>query len=208
MEDRRGDKPWYLTDRARWLAYIYFTQDETIRVDDVSDLDVGVDLLVRPGVGREEEDWIMGVVTDGAVSFPEDSEETGDGVWISSSELELPSFSELPDIPVLFAYYTMSDERGYGILVSNGSTGKLLFPNGLTLTVIGKSNDLTGPFTFLSEAIYHQLLASKTQRALPHVFVQNGSESGAESDSGPSSAKNRNDLRVIPSLFSSGTSSD
>ena len=52
MEDQRGDKPWYLTDRARWLAYVYLTRDESVRVDDVSDLGIGVDLLVRPGESR------------------------------------------------------------------------------------------------------------------------------------------------------------
>lgn len=203
MEDRRGDKPWYLTDRARWLAYIYFTQDENIRVDEVSDLDVGVDLLVRPGVGREEEGWIMGVVTDGAVSLPEQTKSVGNKTSVPRSELDVSAFSELPHIPVFLAYYSMSEDQGYGPFLLNcwmkGSAIKSLFPN-----LADRQKDMVGPLFPLNEANYRLLVDLELHQTLFRSKDRGVSASSAEERDWDCSADE--ETSVITSLFFSRTS--
>jgi hypothetical protein len=181
MEDRRDEKPWYLTDRARWLAHVYFTRDESIRVRDVSSLDVGVDLLVGPGESREGEDWTMGVVTDGAVSLPEEAEETEEGIHIPRSELDFPALSTLPDIPVLLAYYTMSDDQGYGALFLNGvpaSWSGWTKVEGQSLGFTGRSANLP-PFFRLDETAYRLLIDPEFQQTLSQLADRGASESSS-----------------------------
>jgi hypothetical protein len=195
MEDQRGDKPWYLTDRARWLAYVYLTQDESVRVDDVSDLGIGVDLLVRLGESREEEDWIMGVVAEGVVSLSEQAKQEDSALWIPRTEFDVSSFSDLPDLPILLAYYTMSDEQGYGAAFLNGECNALALPNEILPSCTDINEDMIGPFLPLTERRYYSLIGRGVS-----ISGMRGSESKTLSN------KEEGRLTAIRSLFSSGTS--
>jgi hypothetical protein len=117
MTTRTQDRPWYLTEPPRALACAYLMRDLTLRVDDVAHLDLGIDLLVRPRA--EDEDWAFGVVTDGAVTLPDDAERVPDenAITLPVRHLHVPAPADLPDMPVVFMYFTMDDEVGYaGIL--------------------------------------------------------------------------------------------
>lgn len=196
MEDQRGDKPWYLTDRARWLAYVYLTRDESIRVDDVSDLGIGVDLLVRPGESREEEDWIMGVVAEGVVSLSEQAKKKDPALWIPRTEFDVSSFANLSDIPILLAYYTMSDEQGYGAAFLNGECNALALPNEILPACTDMNEDMIGPFLPLTKRRYRALIGRNTS-----MSGMKGSESKTLSNK-----EKKDDPSAIRSLFSSGTS--
>lgn len=115
-ETSSEETPWYLIERPRRLASLLFAKEENVRVDDVSDLDVGVDLAVRSAHPEKEASWMFGVVTKGAVSLPESTEVVENGIWLPRSELSDVTFPD-SDYPVLFAYCTMVDDATYVGLV-------------------------------------------------------------------------------------------
>jgi hypothetical protein len=166
MEKRRGNEPWYLIDRAHWLAYVYLSQDDGVRVDDVSDLDIGLDLLVRPGAGREEEDWTMGVVTGGTMSLPGDAEETDIGIRIPRAGLDFPSLSVLRDLPVFLAYYTMSDDQGYGTIVLSGRERALVVIDEVQHPARAGDDEESVSFFRLNEEAFRHLVDAEMQEAL------------------------------------------
>lgn len=127
---QREETPWYLRERPRLLASLLFAKGENVRVDDVSSLDLGLDLVVRPSKETEDErdDWMFGVVTKGGMSFPEETEVAENGILLPRSEIANVRFPEV-DYPVLFAYCTMVDDATYvGITYVSLSADPDAFP--------------------------------------------------------------------------------
>jgi hypothetical protein len=206
MDDQRSDTPWYLTDRARWLSYVYLTQDESVRVDDVSDLDIGIDLFVRPGAGRGEESWKMGVVTRGAMSLPEETEEMEWGFRIPGPELDLRPASALRQMPVLLAYYTMSDDQGYGTLLLDNQKVALITGDEVRLTTASSDGDVC--LFRLDDEVYHHVVDSGVHRFLS-LWADEGVLTPGWEEQDPERASTkarRSDFQVVTSLFSTGTS--
>lgn len=111
---QQEEVPWYLEERPRLLASLLFAKGENVRVDDVSSLDLGLDLVVRPAKKTEdgEANWIFGVVTKGVMSLPEQAEVVENGILLPRSEMEGIRIPDV-DYPVLFAYCTMQDDAAY-----------------------------------------------------------------------------------------------
>lgn len=129
-EHDTSEEPWHLVERPLALAKTYLMRGDVFQVEDVSDLNVSVDLLVSP----HEKEWTFGVVARGVVHLPDDVRKIKDayadvlGISVSPSEaLDLPLPENLPPIPVLYLLFEMETDAGYfGLLNTEHMTTRIV----------------------------------------------------------------------------------